>query len=85
MQVLHSSSSRPDFDFYRVLQHNKQWTPYNGKQTNIFFLIPRMIIMINKAVRCLSKFTFKGNTTQERETVALESMPFQALGCEGGA
>ena len=41
--------------------------------------------MINKAVRCLSKFTFKGNTTQERETVALESMPFQALGCEGGA
>ena len=41
--------------------------------------------MINKGVRCISKFTFKGNIMQERETVALESMPFQALSCEGGA
>ena len=36
-------------------------------------------------VRCLSKFTFKDNVIQQRETVVLKSMPFQALSCGGGA
>ena len=33
----------------------------------------------------MSKFTFEYNVIQQRETVVLESMPFQALSCKGGA
>ena len=36
-------------------------------------------------LRSLSKFAFKCSVTQQRETVVLESMSFEALSCKGGA
>ena len=41
--------------------------------------------MFNSGFRCLSKFAFKCSAVQQRETVVLESMSFEALGCKGGA
>ena len=41
--------------------------------------------MSNSGFRCLSKFAFKCSVIQQRETVVLESMPFDALSCKAGA
>ena len=41
--------------------------------------------MFNSGFRCLSKFAFKYSLTQQRETVVLGSMSFEALSCRGGA
>ena len=41
--------------------------------------------MFNSGFRCLSKFAFKCSVIQQWETVILESMSFEALGCKGGA
>ena len=41
--------------------------------------------MFNSGFRCLSKFAFKCSVIQQRETVVLESMSFEALSCKGGA
>ena len=41
--------------------------------------------MFNSGFRCLSKFAFKCSVVQQRETVVLTSMSFEALGCKGGA
>ena len=40
---------------------------------------------INSGFRCLSKFAFKCSVIQRRETVVLEFMSFEALGCKCGA
>ena len=39
----------------------------------------------NDQLRRPLSFTFRLNFKQQRETAVLESMPFQALSCEGGA
>ena len=41
--------------------------------------------MFNSGFRCLSKFAFKCSVIQQRETVVLGSMSFEALSCKGGA
>ena len=41
--------------------------------------------MLNSGFRCLSKFAFKCSVIQQRETVVLESISFEALSCKGGA
>ena len=45
----------------------------------------RIVIVFNSGFRCLSKFAFKCSVIQQRETVVLESMSFEALSCKGGA
>ena len=44
-----------------------------------------MAILFNSGFRCLSKFAFKCSVIQQRETVVLESMSFEAPSCKGGA
>ena len=41
--------------------------------------------MFNSGFCCLSKFAFKCSVIQQRETVVLESMSFEALSCKDGA
>ena len=41
--------------------------------------------MFNSGFRCLSKFAFKCSVIQQRETVVLESMSFEAWSCKCGA
>ena len=41
--------------------------------------------MFDSGFRSLSKFEFKCSVIQQRETVVLQSMSFEALSCEGGA
>ena len=41
--------------------------------------------MFNSGFRCLSKFGFKCSGIQQRGTVVLDSMSFEALSCQGGA
>ena len=41
--------------------------------------------MFNSGFRCLFKFAFKYSVMQQRETVVLESMSFEALNCKGSA
>ena len=41
--------------------------------------------MFNSGFRCLSKFSSKCSVIQQRETVVLESISFEALNCKGGA
>ena len=41
--------------------------------------------MFNSGFRSSSKFTFKYSVIQQRETVVLESMSFEALSCKGSA
>ena len=41
--------------------------------------------MFNSGFGYLSKFAFKCSAIQQRETVVLESMSFEALSCKGGA
>ena len=41
--------------------------------------------MFNSGFRCSSKFAFKRSVIQQRETVVLESMSFEALICKCGA
>ena len=45
----------------------------------------KIVIMFNSGFRCLSKFAFKCSVIQQRETVVLGSMSFEALSCKGGA
>ena len=40
--------------------------------------------MFNSSFRCLSKFAFKCSVIQQRETVVLEFMSFEALNCKKG-
>ena len=51
---------------------------------SISFPTLRIVIMFNSGFRCLSKFAFKCSVIQQRETVVLESMSFEALSCEDG-
>ena len=41
--------------------------------------------MFNSGFHSLSKFAFKCSVIQQRETVVLKSMPFEALSFKGGA
>ena len=41
--------------------------------------------MFNLGFRSLSKFGFKCSGIQQRGTVVLDSMSFEALSCKGGA
>ena len=41
--------------------------------------------MFNSGFRSLSKFGFKCSGIQQRGTVVLDSMSFEALSCQGGA
>ena len=51
----------------------------------ISFPTLRVVIMFNSGFRCLSKFALKFSVIQQRETVVLGSMSFEALSCKGGA
>ena len=51
----------------------------------ISFPTLRIVILFNSGFRCLSKFAFKCGVIQQRETVVLESMSFEALSYKGGA
>ena len=52
---------------------------------SISFPTLRIVIMFNSVFRSLSKFAFKCSVIQQRETVVLDSMSFEALSCKGGA
>ena len=41
--------------------------------------------MLNSGFRCLSRFAFKRSVVQQRETIVLEYISFEALSCKGGA
>ena len=44
----------------------------------------RIVTMFNSGFRSLSKFGFKCSGIQQRGTVVLDSMSFEALSCQGG-
>ena len=52
---------------------------------SISFPTLRIITMFNSGFRSLSKFGFKCSGIQQRGTVVLDSMSFEALSCQGGA
>ena len=52
---------------------------------SISFPTLRIVIMFNSCFRSLSKFGFKCSGIQQRGTVVLDSMSFEALSCQGGA
>ena len=52
---------------------------------SISFPTLRIVTMFNSGFRSLSKFGFKCSGIQQRGTVVLDSMSFEALSCEGGA
>ena len=52
---------------------------------SISFPTLRIVIMFNSDFRSLSKFGFKCSGIQQRGTVVLDSMSFEALSCQGGA
>ena len=67
-----------------VLQRRKR-TILILQGKSISFPTRRIAIMFNSDFRCFSKFAFKCSVIQQRETVVLESMSFEALSCKGGA
>ena len=52
---------------------------------SISFPTLRIVTMFNSGFRSLSKFGFKCSGIQQRGTVVLDSMSFEALICQGGA
>ena len=52
---------------------------------SIYFPTLRIVTMFNSGFRSLSKFGFKCSGIQQRGTVVLDSMSFEALSCQGGA
>ena len=52
---------------------------------SISFPTLRIVTMFNSGFRSLSKFGFKCSGIQQRGTVVLDSMSFEALSCQGGA
>ena len=52
---------------------------------SISFPTLRIVTMFNSGFRSLSKFGFKCSGMQQRGTVVLDSMSFEALSCQGGA
>ena len=52
---------------------------------SISFPTLRIVIMFNSGFRSLFKFGFKCSGIQQRGTVVLDSMSFEALSCQGGA
>ena len=52
---------------------------------SISFPTLRIVITFNSGFRSLSKFGFKCSGIQQRGTVVLDSMSFEALSCQGGA
>ena len=52
---------------------------------SISFPTLRIVTMFNSGFRSLSKFGFKCSGVQQRGTVVLDSMSFEALSCQGGA
>ena len=52
---------------------------------SISFPTLRIVIMFNSGFRSLSKVGFKCSGIQQRGTVVLDSMSFEALSCQGGA
>ena len=51
---------------------------------SISFPTLRIVTMFNSGFRSLSKFGFKCSGIQQRGTVVLDSMSFEALSCQGG-
>ena len=52
---------------------------------SISFPTLRIVTMFNSGFRSLSKFGFKCSGIQQRGTVVLDSISFEALSCQGGA
>ena len=52
---------------------------------SISFPTLRIVTMFNSGFHSLSKFGFKCSGIQQRGTVVLDSMSFEALSCQGGA
>ena len=52
---------------------------------SISFPTLKIVTMFNSGFRSLSKFGFKCSGIQQRGTVVLDSMSFEALSCQGGA